>query len=185
MSFHQRNLPHCYPPGAILFVTWRLFGSVPWSGAGQRPAPQDAGREFAQSDYLLDRATNGPLWLKDHRIAALVARALEQGANEFRLYDLFAWVIMPNHVHVVMKPIEPLPVIMRWIKDSTVRSANLILGRTGKPFWQYESYDRCVCSDDELNRVICYVERNPVRAGLACAIEAWPWLSAGRRPTPQ
>src|SRR3984957_21080274 len=122
--------------------------------------------------------------LRDPRIAAVVADALEQGESEYRLYQRFAWVIMPNHVHVV---IRPLPAVMRWIKGSTAHSANLLLKRTGQPFWQYETYDHVIRNSDELNRVIRYVERNPVRAGLAITIEDWPWsiAGAGQRPTPQ
>lgn len=186
MSYHERNLPHCYPPEATLFLTWRLFGSLVHLRFPARSSP-NAGTAFAQADRLLDRATDGPLWLKDERIAALVARALEQGEREYRLYERFAWVIMPNHVHVVMRPSRPLPEVMRWIKGSTARSANLMLDRTGKPFWQYESYDHCVRNTDELNRIISCVEMNPVRAGLVRHIEDWPWSSAGagQRPAPQ
>jgi REP element-mobilizing transposase RayT len=72
-------------------------------------------------------------------VADLVGGALDQGEHEYRLYDRFAWVIMPNHVHVVMRPFRPLPEVTRWIKGSTARSANLLLERTGKPFWQYET----------------------------------------------
>jgi putative DNA methylase len=186
MSYHERRLPHYYPPEAILFLTWRLFGSLP---AFRSPGPPNAdpGKAFAQNDHLLDSATSGPLWFKDHRIAALVARALDQGENEYHLYQRFAWVIMPNHMHVVMQPFQPLPVIMRWIKGSTARSANLLLEGTVNPFWQYETYDHCVRTTDELNRVIRYVGRNPVRAGFSRTIEDWPWssASAGRGPTPQ
>ena len=45
---------------------------------------------------------------------------------------------MPNHVHVVMQPIRPLPEIMRWLKTATANRANALLGRTGTPFWQRE-----------------------------------------------
>jgi REP element-mobilizing transposase RayT len=162
MSYHERNLPHWYPPEATLFVTWRLFGSLPHSrGEGNGLNPQRSGKAFVQNDRILDTATDGPLWLKDERIAELVAKALEQGDKEYRLYDLLAWVIMPNHMHVVMKPSRPLPVVMRWIKGSTARSANVILRRTGKPFWQYESYDHCVRSADELARVIRIYRKKP------------------------
>jgi REP element-mobilizing transposase RayT len=85
---------------------------------------------------------------------------------------------MPNHVHVVFQPFRKLPEVTRWIKGSTARTANLLLGRTGKPFWQYESYDHCIRNDTELNRVIRYVEANPVTAGLVQAIDDWPWSSA-------
>ncbi|MGH9772520.1 MAG: REP-associated tyrosine transposase [Candidatus Acidiferrales bacterium] len=129
-------------------------------------------------DRELDRAATGPLWLKDPRVAQLMAETLEKGASDYHLYELLAWVVMPNHVHVVWEPLHPLPEITRWIKGSTARAANLLLGRTGKPFWQYESYDHCIRSDTELGRVIRYVERNPVAAGLVEAAEDWPWSSA-------
>jgi hypothetical protein len=76
-----------------------------------------------------------------------------------------------------MRPLKPLPVVMRWLKGSTVRSANLLLERTGKPFWKYESYDHCVRSSAELNRVIRYTERSPVRAGRARAYSTKRLLS--------
>ena len=71
MSYHERRLPHYYPPEAILFLTWRLFGSLP---AFSSPSGTDPGKVFAQHDLLLDTATSGPRWLKDQRIAALVAK---------------------------------------------------------------------------------------------------------------
>lgn len=103
-----------------------------------------------------------------------------RGANDYRLYEILAWVIMPNHVHAVMRPEKPLSQIMRWLKGSTAREANLILNRTGQPFWQYETYDHYIRTKQELNQTIRYVERNPVRAGLTASIEQWPWSSAAR-----
>jgi putative transposase len=181
MSYHERALPHCYPPDATLFLTWRLFGSLP-RGFKDVDASPNPGEAFLRSDRQLDAATDGPRWLADKRIADQVVNAIEQGANEYRLYELFAWVIMPNHVHVVAKPNRPLPVVMRWLKGSTARSANRIMGRTGKPFWQYETYDHRIRNSDEFNQTVRYVERNPVRARLALTIEDWPWSSACRRP---
>jgi putative transposase len=179
MSYHRRNLPHLYPPGATLFLTWRLFGSLPRLAAPVvGTAHPSAGKAFLLSDRQLDRASSGPLWLKDPRVAQLVVEALKMGATDYHWYDLLAWVVMPNHVHLVFQPLRELPEITRWIKGSTARYANLLLGRTGKPFWQYESYDHCIRNDTELDRVIRYVEGNPVVAGLAEAIEDWPWSSA-------
>ena len=185
MYYHRRNLPHFYPPRARLFLTWRLFGTLPRTATmdpnAGRAFVQNAGRAFVESDRTLDRVNSGPVWLRDPRIATIIAKNLQQGASQYRLYDLFAWVIMPNHVHLVFEPFRELPAITRWIKGSTARAANLVLGRTGKPFWQYESYDRCVRNDAELSRVIRYVEQNPVTAGLVGSIEDWPWSSAGCR----
>jgi hypothetical protein len=73
-------------------VTSRLFGSLPQVRFPAQSSP-DPGKAFAQVDQLLDSATNGPLWLQDQRIATIVANALEQGKKEYRLYELFAWVV--------------------------------------------------------------------------------------------
>jgi REP element-mobilizing transposase RayT len=85
---------------------------------------------------------------------------------------------MPNHVHVLLRPQVPLAQITRWLKGFTARRANQLLGRGGQPFWQDESYDHLVRTDEELNRIIRYIEWNPVSAGLAAAPEHWPWSSA-------
>jgi type I restriction enzyme R subunit/putative DNA methylase len=67
---------------------------------------------------------------------------------------------------------------MRLLRRSAARQANLILGRTGQPFWQDESYDHWVRTEAELEKIVRYIERNPVAAGLAAAVEDWPWSSA-------
>jgi putative transposase len=177
MSYHRRNLPHYYPPEAILFVTFRLFGSLPIPKLPTQ-SPVTAGKAFVAADRALDRATTGPQWLKDPRIAGIVAEAIHQGETNYHLYETFSWVIMSNHVHLVIRPSRPLPQVTRWLKGSTARAANLVLCRTGQPFWAYESYDHCVRNPEELDRIIGYVERNPVTAGLVPSMEDWPWSSA-------
>jgi REP element-mobilizing transposase RayT len=71
-----------------------------------------------------------------------------------------------------------LPVITRWLKGSTARKGNLILGRTGKAFWQDESFDHRARDEVELARIVHYVEHNPVSAGLVPDPAGWPWSSA-------
>ncbi|HZU28053.1 MAG TPA: hypothetical protein VFA04_21160 [Bryobacteraceae bacterium] len=78
-TYHRRTLPHYYPPAAILFITWRLFGTLP---LGVATGFQDDGIRFAEQDRLLDDATSGPAWLRDARISAVVARALERGDRD-------------------------------------------------------------------------------------------------------
>jgi hypothetical protein len=63
------------------------------------------------------------------------------------------------------------------IKTFTAREANRILNRVD-PFWQRESFDRWARTEDEFNRMIRYIEENPVVAGLCDKIEDWPWSSA-------
>src|ERR1700722_2117486 len=186
MCYHKRHLPHYYPLEATLFLTWRLFPVLlPACANRRRRCRMQAGSLRRATICWTSRGTARSC-LRDPRIAAVVADALEQGESEYRLYQRFAWVIMPNHVHVVMRPLRPLPAVMRWIKGPTAHSANLLLTRTGQPLLQYETYDHVIRNSDELKRLIRYVERNPVRAGLATTIENWPWSSAGaaQRPTP-
>jgi len=86
---------------------------------------------------------------------------------------------MPNHVHAIFQPHAELPAIMRWLKGRTSRVANQILGRTGTPFWQNESFDHWIRSAEELRYLIEYLENNPAKAGLVEANEQWRWSSAG------
>jgi REP element-mobilizing transposase RayT len=67
------------------------------------------------------------------------------------------------------------------LKSRTSRVANQILGRTGKRFWQDESFDHWIRSQEELQELIGYVESNPVKAGLVEAGKEWPWTSARLR----
>ena len=177
MSFCRRNLPHWHPEGAPLFITWRLRGSLP----AFLPLPrQTAGRAFR----ALDTASAGPVWLKQPRIAALVAATLRCGDEELQLYRLGAFVVMPNHVHVLLEAFGAVPRITQLIKGNTARQANQVLGRAGAPFWQHESYDHWVRSEAEYRQIVRYIECNPVAAGLAGGVEEWPWSSAYAGPIP-
>ena len=129
-------------------------------------------------DSVLDAATSGPVWLKDPRIARVVVSTLHIGETDKQLYRLAACVVMSNHVHVLVEPFVSMARITQWIKGTTARQANELLGRSGKPFWQHESYDRWVRNDKEYQRIIRYIEFNPVAAGLVERIERWPWSSA-------
>jgi len=138
--FYRRRLPHWHPDiteETFLFVTWRLAGTLPRSQpkqlAGESACPTvSAGRAFLALDREMDKAAFGPVWLRDARVASVVADALLRGDSGRHFYRLRAWVIMPNHVHVVLRPKTVLAVITRWLKGSTARQANLILGRTGR-----------------------------------------------------
>ncbi|MGA3039248.1 MAG: transposase [Bryobacteraceae bacterium] len=177
MLFYRRRLPHWFPDRSIIFVTWRLAGSTPFTP--EILTAENTGRiPFHVRDQWLDRSNSGPFWLRDERIARVVQDALHYGANVRRAYDLCAWAIMPNHVHAVWEPHIPMPAIMRWLKGRTSRIANRVLGRSGQAFWQDESYDHWIRSASELDEVIKCVESNPVKAGLVSTAEQWLWSSA-------
>jgi putative transposase len=176
LTYYQRHLPHWQPEGAVLFVTWRLYGSLP--RAVEIPKKQSPAKTFTEMDRELDRSATGPRWLGDERVAQCVADALRFGERQLRLYDLRAWVPMPNHVHILICPKSDLPRITKAIKKFSARQANAIIGRTGQPFWQDESYDHWVRDREELEKTVRYIEENPVAAGLAENAAGWRWSSA-------
>ena len=120
--YYWRNLPHWQPPGAAIFLTWQLEGSLPRAARERLAATRallerEAARTdedtdqrkarhskklFAALDQILDKAESGPLWLKEERIAAIVESALLQRYRE--LYTLWAYVVMANHVHALLQP---------------------------------------------------------------------------------
>ena len=177
MSEYRRRLPHFQPNDAYLFLTWRLWVSLP--GKVDLSVYSTPGHAFIAHDRALDRRASGPLWLMDSRIADLVAQAILIGEGERHFYQLCAWVVMPNHVHLLILAGVQVRVLMRWLKGSTARSANWILGRTGQRFWQDESYDHYLRRSNQVHRTVAYIEGNPVAAGLVFSAEHWPWSSAG------
>jgi len=139
-----------------------------------------SGEEFRRADAALDRADSGPLWLRDPRIAACVVERLRKGAFELHQYDIHAYVVMANHVHVLLTPRIEVRRLMRGLKGATARIANDILHRIGKPFWQDESFDHWVRNEAQFIKIRKYIEQNPVAAGLVAKPEDWPWSSAHR-----
>jgi REP element-mobilizing transposase RayT len=122
----------------------------------------------------MDRAPTGPTWLKDPRIAGVVRNTLLTGCEQWGLFDLSAWVIMSNHVHILLQPHKKPAEIMCTLKSASAREANRILGRSGEAFWQRESYDRWVRNKAEFDKIIHYIEWNPVTAGLVNQPEDFP-----------
>jgi putative transposase len=171
----QRRLPHWVPDQAIVFVTWRLAGTAPLS-----LKDSDPGRKFLLEDRHLDRTRTGPQWLGNPKVADSFVEALLHGEHVLQEYELHAWMVMPNHVHIVMECRIPLSEIMRWLKTASSVRANRILGRTNQPFWRREYYDHWVRDSKQLVRVVRYVEQNPVTAGLVERPEDWGWSSAKR-----
>ncbi len=93
-----------------------------------------------------------------------------------------AFVVMPNHVHLLGTPNVGLPKLMKSLKSVTARRANRMLALTGTPFWQEESYDRLVRDGTEFDRIQNYIEQNPVRAGLVNEAGEYRWSSAASDP---
>ena len=192
---HRGYLPHVKREGASYFVTFRLADSL----------PQDVllkfRTEYAAAMDSLDIRSNGQQAEQAQReLRRKIERHLDQGAGQCHLrrpaiadmvaealrhfdgtqYVLDDWVVMPNHVHLILWPMlnHTLSDILRSRKSYTAREANLILGTIGQPFWQRESYDHWIRNDREKEHIRRYIRMNPVKAGLCKFPEDWKWSSA-------
>ncbi len=166
-----------------LFLTWRLHGTLAF--LAKPTQPRIAGQAFLAFDRALDTAASGPRWLEESAIAQCLVTAIEFGERQLDLYDLLAFCVMPNHVHLVLEPLTPLARIDRTIKELTARSANEILGRAGERFWHDDSCHHWIRDVAERDRIVEYTEYNPVAAGLIPTREEWPWSSASHALTAQ
>ena len=174
-GWHSRGyLPHFDSAETVQFVTFRLADSLPRAVA---KALADLPDNLAETDHRLDGGL-GACWLKEPAIAQLVEDAILHFDGQ--RYRLIAWCIMPNHVHVVVEPIDGngLGSIIHTWKSFSAKQANRALGRDGS-FWHRDYFDRFIRDEGHLARTIDYVESNPVKAGLVATIAEWPW-SSGR-----
>ena len=198
--YYRRNLPHIHPEGYPLFITFRLADSIPAEILAELKAQREQvlnalktksidetykieQEYFGRYDEWLDRCTYGPRWLQDKIIASIVIEKISSMNGEH--FQLIAYCIMPNHVHLLIESIivdglhhrgkavkYPVADTLRLLKGSTARDCNLKLERSGR-FWNHESYDHYVRDEQELERTIKYILNNPVKAGLAKEWHEW------------
>jgi len=184
-------LPHWTKTGATYAITFHLADSLPaelieqWrierekiihnAALQHRELTSHERKELVRlysdkvESYL--NAGHGECYLRQAKIAETVENALKHFDNE--RYDLIAWVIMPNHVHVVLKSCEgfELSDILHSWKSYTASKANELLGQTGA-FWQSEYYDHLIRNEEDFAHQVDYVLSNPIKAGLG----KWPWV---------
>ena len=191
-------LPHLKQEGGAYFVTFRLAGTLPKEVLlelkherevivakalmQKRPLTWQEQEEVfrwysSRVDAYLDTG-HGDCWLREPKVAALVAGALQFFHGQ--RYELHAWVVMPNHVHVVVWPMRGhiLSDVLHSWKSYTAHEVGGLLPHPVHPFWQSESYDHLIRDDEDLHRCCQYTVTNPVTARLCARPEDWPWSSA-------
>ena len=167
-------------------VTFRLAGALPRQVLAElerelQSAPEqtaEAERRRKIEAWLDAEITEQ--WLAQPSVAHMVEKALLHFDGE--RYRLAAWVLMPNHAHVLLMPLPPndLSRILHSWKSFTSHRANRTLGRSGA-FWAPDYYDRLVRNDEHFAAAVSYIESNPVKAGLCADAAGWRWSSARRR----
>lgn len=188
LGWYDRGyIPH-FDGGEIpQFLTFRSFDSLPQEVMNRwREAKAKQGEEgkilFRKNvENYLDRGS-GSCVLRDHRVAKLVEDSLL--FHHGKKYWLYAWVIMPNHLHFLVTPLQNVELreIAHSIKSYTAHEANKLLNRRGQ-FWQHESFDRYIRNRKHFVSVIRYIENNPVKAGLCARAAEWRFSSAFYKET--
>ena len=127
-------------------------------------------------EYYLDQGY-GSCALKDCRVATMVQNSLLHFDGQ--RYWLSAWVVMPNHAHMLLTPEAEwsLSEIMKSFKSYTSHEANKLLGQHGQ-FWMEDYFDRYVRDEKHFTSAIAYIENNPVKARLCKKPEDWLFSSA-------
>jgi REP element-mobilizing transposase RayT len=189
------RLPHWTREGATYAVTFRAADSLPkavleaWEFERRnliRTARQFGRPLTSHEEKRLDQLFSekvekyldegqGKCWLRQDRIARVVAGAL--GFFEGGQYRLFAWCVMPNHVHVVLQPLpgHDLPAILHSWKSYTAKEINKALQTTGR-FWEVEYYDHLIRDARDFRAQIEYVLGNPQKARL----KNWKWMAVAQ-----
>jgi REP element-mobilizing transposase RayT len=182
MDNYRRNLPHWRQDGALYFITFHLADSLPKEIIEQirhqrqrlQVKRTDKLQRFEQIEYrrlfaekiekILDSG-HGANYLADPENGQIVANALRFFHQ--KRYILDEWVVMPNHVHVIIQPIKNWTIekITHSWKSYTAHEIAKRLKLSGQ-FWMHESYDRIIRNETELYHLREYILKNPQKAGL-------------------
>ena len=183
-GWHSRNiLPHLDAEGWTQFVTFRLHDSMPQTVLDKWREESTTDAQFRKRVERYLDAGKGECLLGMPGVAEIVANSIKFHAGG--KYRLHAWVLMPNHGHLMLTPFPKmhLPDIMHSIKSYSAQMANKHLGRTGQ-FWQHESFDRYIRNRRHFDAVVRYIEMNPVKAGLCSEAKQWKFGSAFEKALP-
>jgi Rad3-related DNA helicase/REP element-mobilizing transposase RayT len=177
----RRRLPHWTQEGATYAVTFRLADSLPAERLEElknelaaTPPEKQSRRKRERIEGWLDQGI-GQCLLKRPEAARAVASALAWSQREGRC-NIAAWCVMPNHVHVVLRSRDDLPLsdLLHKIKSYSAKEINRLLDRTGQ-LWQHESYDHLIRDEEDLENQVEYILQNPLSAGFI----DWPWVGRG------
>jgi REP element-mobilizing transposase RayT len=193
----KRNLPHIYPSEATFFVTFALKNAIPkevleklkeekdlkikeielkklYKRDEKESIYKEEKRFFAKFDKTLEKYAKADDFLKNPNVANIIVEKIKE--YDGKKYDLIAYCIMSNHVHLLFCTAgyenPDISMIMQLIKGGSSFLCNQFLNRKGN-FWQKESYDHYVRNQQELENIEFYILENPVKAGLVAKWEDW------------
>ena len=183
IAISGHGLPHWEQRNAVCFVTWRTADSLPQGKLAELSAEQESWRR-AHPDFRLESGTAESLplqkeyrelfcgrmqkWLDAGMGACALRDAIRRQAVEKTImhfqgerYFVYAFVVMPNHVHVLFMPLHDnriRDIVTSWKRFSAKR-VNELVGESGA-FWQKESWDYLVRDEIQLRKFVRYIMNN-------------------------
>jgi type I restriction enzyme R subunit len=181
VKVHKHGLPHWQQSDTYIFITWRLFDSVPqpliknwkerretWLKFHPKPWDKKTEQEYHETfsgemEHWLDQGL-GSCLLRERETAQIVASCLLH--DHETLYEMDSFVIMPNHIHLLVLLKEtPLEDLMQTWKSVTSHRINKQLKREGS-VWQGNYWDRLLRSEAHYHKTRNYIQANPTKAHL-------------------
>lgn len=194
LTRYERHLPHWRQDGATYFVTFRQDDALPrekveylkrvraeWERANSTPRGDAVWETLLKETMRLAESWLddglGSCRLRDPGASANLTDSLhhfnshdERARSSEVRYEPNAYVVMPNHVHLIVRPlvpsVHPLEKVLKSWKTFTARKINELFDLSDT-FWQQESFDRIIRDEEHLWRVLQYIGRNPPHAGLS------------------
>ena len=182
---HTRNLPHWAANSTLIFITYRLADSMPadklrawqaerdeWMRLHPEPGDEAATSEYydtfpAKLDEMLDAGYGSCVLGREDCRRIVIENLLHFNGVRYRLHS---FVIMPNHVHILMEieRCEDLAKIVHGWKSYTAKKINAVVGGTGS-VWQVEYYDRLIRNAEHYTRTLEYIRKNARMAEGICS----------------
>jgi putative transposase len=182
VRMYSRRLPHWRQDGVTYAVTFRQADSIPqkhlqalkrwravWESRHPEPRSEADWKQYAQeisnkSDRWLDEGF-GSCVFRDPRLANIMSDSLVHFQDQ--RYFTSCFVVMPNHVHAVIKPFDgyDLESLLQRMKIYVAIRVNKSLERSCE-LWEEESYDRMIRNEEHLWNIVQYIGRNPRKANL-------------------
>ncbi|HRT04793.1 MAG TPA: transposase [Kiritimatiellia bacterium] len=196
LGWYSRGyLPHADQAGIVQFITYHLADSQP-ADVVERLSLELATLPSSQQDLHRRKrieewmdAGYGSCLLRQPEMAAMLVENWRK--YEGVRYELLAWVVMPNHAHVMIRLQEgmSLPKIVQAWKGYSGRKIAEFLRASGTAWnapriWHREYWDRFIRDARHFQNAMDYIHLNPVKAGLVASPEDWPWSSASSRKRP-
>ncbi len=186
-AFYRQRLPHWLVADGVYFVTISAYGAIPREVAEEIRKESKCLLHYRGNDLLerkreilrkkemwLDR-TDAANVLATPPVAQMIQEAIAHRAAR-EVWRVYAYVIMPSHLHLLVEPLAgELPDVLKDFKRWTGHQGIRLTLAPDKRFWADEWFDHWSRSPEYGEKIVEYIQQNPVKAGLVKDYTEWPY----------